>query len=93
MKSFTEETETVFIEVDSNRDELVVALERRGVVVRVDGGGLYVEGSDETVYDHVRDSLAEAKSPLRRMAPHRRALTEIFEREGDDFSGIPNGAV
>ena len=60
VKSSTEETETVFIEVESNRDELVVALERRGVVVRVDGGGLYVEGSDETVYDHVRDSLAEA---------------------------------
>lgn len=91
VKSFTEETETVFIEVDSNRDELVTALEKRGVSVTADGGGLYVEGSDETVYDHVRDALVEAESPLRRMGPRRRALTEIFEREGDDFSGLPKG--
>ena len=91
VKSFTEETETVFIEVDSNRDELVTALEKRGVSVTADGGGLYVEGSDETVYDHVRDALVEAESPLRRMGPRRRALTEIFEREGDDFSGLTKG--
>ncbi len=91
VKSFTEETETVFIEVDSNRDELVTALEKRGVSVTADVGGLYVEGSDETVYDHVRDALVEAESPLRRMGPRRRALTEIFEREGDDFSGLTKG--
>src|SRR5687767_6681136 len=33
---FTRETETVFIEVDTNRDALVGALERRGVVVTPD---------------------------------------------------------
>jgi ABC-2 type transport system ATP-binding protein len=78
--SFTEETETVYIEVDANREELVRALEQRSVTVIVDGGGLTVEGS-EGVYDHVRDALVEAKAPLRRMAPRRRALTELFERE------------
>ena len=77
---FTKETETVFIEVDTNRDELGAALQRRGVLVTVDGSGLTVEGSDETVYDHVRDSLVEAQAPLRRMAPRRRELTELFER-------------
>lgn len=78
---FTKETETVFIEVDTNREGLVTALERRGVVVTADGAGLTIEGSDESVYDHVRDALVEAKAPLRRMAPRRRALTELFERE------------
>jgi len=78
---FTKETETVFIEVDTNRGELVAALERRGVVVMPDGGGLTIEGPDVSVYDHVRDSLVEAQAPLRRMAPRRRELTELFERD------------
>lgn len=80
--SFTKETETVFIEVDTNRQALVTALERRGVVVTAEGSGLTIEGPDESVYDHVRDALVEARAPLRRMAPRRRALTELFERGG-----------
>ena len=78
---FTKETETVFIEVDTNREALVTALQRRGVVVTAEGGGLTIEGPDVSVYDHVRDALVEAQAPLRRMAPRRRALTELFERE------------
>ena len=81
--TFTKETETVFIEVDTNRQALVAALERRGVMVTAEGGGgLTIEGPDESVYDHVRDALVEARAPLRRMAPRRRALTELFERQG-----------
>ena len=78
---FTKETETVFIEVDTNRESLVSALERRGVVVTADGAGLTVQGTDESVYDHVRDALVEAQAPLRRMAPRRRELTELFVRK------------
>ena len=85
VRHFTKETETVFIEVDGNRESLVSALKKRGVVVTADGHGLYIEGPDESVYDHVRDALVEAKAPLRRMAPRRRALTELFQRDGDDF--------
>ncbi len=76
----TRETETVFIEVDTNREALVAALERRGVRVTAEGGGLTIEGPDASVYDHVRDALAEAEAPLRRMGPRRRALAELFER-------------
>jgi len=75
---FTKETETVFLEVDAHRAALVAALERRGVAVAVTGGGLTIEGPDESVYDHVRDALVEAEAPLRRMAPQRHALTELF---------------
>lgn len=76
---FTKETETVFIEVDTNRTGLVAALERRGVIVTPDGGGLTVQGSDASIYDHVRDALVEAEAPLRRMAPRRRELNELFD--------------
>ena len=80
VQQFTKETETVFIEVDTNREPLIAALERRGVGVTTDGCGLTIEGPDESVYDHIRDALVESQAPLRRMAPRRRALTELFER-------------
>jgi ABC-2 type transport system ATP-binding protein len=84
---FTKETETVFIEVDTNRDELVAALERRGVAVSGEGPGLTIEGADESVYDHVRDALVESEAALRRMAPRRHALTELFRRDADAAVG------
>jgi ABC-2 type transport system ATP-binding protein len=83
VQQFTTETETVFIEVDTNRDALIAALEKRGVVITAEGSGLTIQGPNVTVYDHVRDALVESRAPLRRMAPRRRALTELFER-GDD---------
>lgn len=75
---FTKETETVFIEVDANLERLVEALEARGVAVDAEGRGLTIEGPDASIYDHVRDALVEAEAPLRRMAPRRHALTELF---------------
>ena len=77
---FTRETETVFIEVDTNREPLIAALQRRGISATVERTGLTIEGPDASVYDHIRDALVEAQAPLRRMAPQRRALTELFER-------------
>jgi ABC-2 type transport system ATP-binding protein len=87
VEHFTKETETVFLEVDTNRERLVLALEDRGVVVTSEGGGLTIEGPDESVYDHVRDALVEAEAPLRRMAPRRQALTELFRRDGEQTPG------
>jgi ABC-2 type transport system ATP-binding protein len=81
---FTKETETVFLEVDANRERLVAALERRGVAVTADGTGLTIAGPNESVYDHVRDALVDAEAPLRRMAPRRHALAELFQRDADD---------
>jgi ABC-2 type transport system ATP-binding protein len=86
---FTKETETVFIEVDANREALMTALVNRGIAVAVDGAGLTIEGPDESVYDHVRDALVDAQAPLRRMAPRRRALAELFERGEADVSDNP----
>ena len=37
-------------------------------------------------YALVRDALVEAEAPLRRKAPRRHALTEIFERTGEHAS-------
>ena len=90
VSDFTEETATVFLEVDANREPLVVALEKRGIVVTWAGQGLYVKGPDELIYDQVRDALVKAEAPLRRMVPRRRALTELFERDGEDLRSRPD---
>ncbi len=75
---YTAETRTLFIELDGNRDRFVAALRDRGVAVGVGKGGVAVQGSDEDLCDLVRDALVEAEAPLRRMAPRRRELAELF---------------
>jgi ABC-2 type transport system ATP-binding protein len=79
--AFTSETTQLFLEVDTRREELLAALMRRGVQATAEGGGIAIEGSDVSVHDLVRDALVEVEAPLRRMAPRRRALTALFERE------------
>ncbi len=84
VNQFTQDTEAVFIEVDSHREELVAALRRRGVAVTVERSGLTIEGADASIYEHVRDAVVEAEAPLRRLAPRRRALAELFAHDDSE---------
>ena len=84
---YTAETQTLFIEVDGNRERFVAALKTRGVLVAVGKGGVAVKGFDEELFALVRDALVEAEAPLRRMAPGRRQLAELFT--GVDEDGQP----
>ena len=81
---YTAETRTFFIEVDGNRERFLSALKARGVSVAVGQGGVAVRGVDEDLCDLVRDALVEAEAPLRRMAPRRRDLTELFTGAAGD---------
>jgi len=81
--SFTEETEAIAVEVDENREELITALKERGVEPLIDGSSIVIEGVIGDQYDLIRDALVAANAPLRRMAPSRHELTEIFERNGE----------
>ena len=83
VRQFTRETETVFVEVDSRREELQQALARRGLAAVTEGAGLAIAAADPSVYDRVRDALVESEAPLRRLGPQRRALSELFKREGE----------
>ena len=80
---YTAETPTLFVEVDENRERLVAALKSRGVSVAVARGGVAVRGPED-LCDLVRDALVEAEAPLRRMAPRRRELAELFTGVGGD---------
>ena len=75
---FTQETETILIDVDDNREELVTALASRGIMATVDGISLAVELENEAQYDQIRDALVETGTRLRRMAPRRHQLADIF---------------
>ena len=79
---FTRETETVLIDVDGNSDEVIAALTNRGINAMVDGVSLAVELDNDEQYDAIRDALVETDSRLRRMAPRRHQLTDIFR--GDE---------
>ena len=59
VKQFTRETETLFVEVDSNREALVGALQRRGVAVSAERGGLTISGSSASA----RASPARLRMP------------------------------
>ena len=84
VSQFTRETRTLVIDVDNNRDELVAALASRGVQAKLDGLLVVVEPEREEQFDAIRDALVEANARLRRLAPRRHQLTDIFRRN-------PNG--
>ena len=78
--TFTGETQTIVIDVDGNRDELVAALARRGVSAAVEGVSVVVELVTDEQYDDIRDAVVEAGSGLHRLSPRRHTLTDIFRR-------------
>ena len=82
VSEFTQETESILIEVDDHREELKAALERQNVAATVDGLALVAEVAADEEYDVIRDALVESGARLRRLAPRRHELTEIFRGSG-----------
>jgi ABC-2 type transport system ATP-binding protein len=78
VSNFTRETETVFIDVDDHLEELVSALESRGIKPTMEGSSVAVQDVGDAEYDMIRDALVEAGSRLRRLGPRRHQLAEIF---------------
>ena len=80
---FTRETQPLYIDVDDHRDELVLSLKRRGMEPSIDGASVVVEDASDEQYDEIRDAIVEVDARLRRMAPRRHKLTEIFENNSE----------
>ncbi|MGI9659502.1 MAG: ABC transporter ATP-binding protein, partial [Gaiellaceae bacterium] len=79
--AFTEASETLYIDVTDRRAELIAALAERNVTATEDGSALVVDHVSGEVYDRIRDALVAAEAPLRRLAPRRRTLTDIFQSD------------
>ena len=80
VSEFTQETESYFIDVDDRRDELIAALIARDLKPRISGASVVVRLHSDDQLDDIRDSLIEAEARLRRLAPSRGELSDIFRR-------------
>jgi ABC-2 type transport system ATP-binding protein len=83
ISAFAGDTQTLYVEVTAQRDEFVAALRERRVDAALEGTTVVIEDVDGDGYDVIRDALAASGAPLRRLAPRRRALTELFRADGD----------
>jgi len=82
VSTFTEETETVVVELLEGAAALAQALERRGLQARLDGSRLILEGVSASDYDTLRDAIVESDALLYRLAPTRHGLVDLFAPGG-----------
>ena len=85
VSDFTEETETLLIEVTEGAEALSRALAARGVETTIDGSALILERAREEHYDAIRDAVVESGALLYRLAPRQHELTEIFKSDGAEM--------
>jgi ABC-2 type transport system ATP-binding protein len=86
VSGFTEETETLEIELVEGADQVAVELRRRGLAPRLDGRRLLLEDVSGHEYDVVRDTVVDVGALLYRLAPARHSLADVFagEATGED---------
>ena len=80
VSQLTQETENLYIEVDDRRDDLLALLRGRGLEAGLNGIMIVIDDVADDSYDTVRDAVVESGARLRRMAPQRHRLAEIFRR-------------
>ena len=85
--AFTRETETLYVEVTARRDAFVAALRERRLEPELEGAAVVIRDVAGESYDAIRDALVMSGAPLRRMAPRRRALLELFRPDGEPEAG------
>jgi ABC-2 type transport system ATP-binding protein len=81
VSDFTKATTTLLVEIDDKHDEVVQALAAAGVTATRHGQTLVIPDSGDVELDATRDALAATGARLRRLAPDRGTLTDIF-RDG-----------
>jgi ABC-2 type transport system ATP-binding protein len=78
VSGFTEETETLEVELVEGAAAVAEALRRRGLSVRLDGSRLTIERASGPDYDTLRDAIVESNALLYRLAPARHSLADVF---------------
>jgi len=87
---FTEETETLEVELVEGAAAVAAMLQARGVETRVDGNRLTLERVSGEGYDTLRDVIVESGALLYRLAPARHSLADVFAgADGDTPAGEP----
>jgi ABC-2 type transport system ATP-binding protein len=78
VSDFTKDTTTLLVEIDDHHEEMIRLLAAAGVTAMRQGQMLAVANSGDPELDAVRDALAQTGARLRRLAPLRGTLTDIF---------------
>jgi ABC-2 type transport system ATP-binding protein len=78
LKTFTERTGALAVDVEEGAPALADALIAAGLQAIVDGRTVLVELTDDRPWDLVRDAVADLGLPLVRIEQRRRGLEELF---------------
>jgi ABC-2 type transport system ATP-binding protein len=81
VSGFTEETETLEVELLDGAEAVVEALLTRGLEPVLDGRRLTLEGVSGDDYDTLRDVIVDTGARLYRLAPARHSLADVFAHE------------
>ncbi|HLF71093.1 MAG TPA: ABC transporter ATP-binding protein [Dehalococcoidia bacterium] len=87
ISSFTTEMKVLTVEVESKQDELVRALQAKGLQVAAEGHAVLVSLEGPPPYDIVRDAVVDLGAGLLRLEQRRHRLEDLFNPEatgGDD---------
>ena len=76
--TFTARTPVLAVEVEEGADRLAAALTLRGFKTVAEETCVLVSLEDETLYDAVRDTVADLELPLVRIEQERRRLEDLF---------------
>jgi len=78
LRSFTERTGTLSVEVEEGQTALAERLVGRGLTAIVDGSAVLIDLTDERPFDIVRDTVADLGLPLIRIEQRRHRLEDLF---------------
>ena len=78
VKSLTEETEMIYVEVANNRERFAAELNDRNIEYTSEGIAISIPDVDDAKYDAIRDALVASEARLVRMGPRHRALIDLF---------------
>ena len=88
ISSFTKRTPVLAVEVEEGADRLAQALDQKKLRTRLDGTRILVAINDDTVYDMIRDAVANLDLPLVRMQQERGRLEDLFRDAAPAAEGI-----
>ena len=93
IRSMTQASSVLVIEVDEGQDLLQAALSRRGLNPLPYERGLLVQLTGDATFDAVRDVVADLGLPLSRMEQRRHRIEELFGADPADRAGQTTGAA
>ena len=64
-------------------EHCITLAEKLGCKILCEGHYLGIEDASDEQYDEIRDAIVEVDARLRRMAPQRHKLTELFENNSE----------